>query len=215
MAGRRSDSDARETRAAILRRAADIGSVDGLEGVTLGRLAADLGMSKAGVIGQFGSKEELQLETVKVASDIFVSAVWEPAKSAAPGLPRLLAVCASWSAYTDDPPFPGGCFLATTSVEFAGRTGLVHDALSKALQLWHRTLTKDVVTAIEAGEMPKNTDPEQVAFALEALAAGVKTAKLLQNNLNAAGTAFRAMQAVLCYPHECNQPVRTQPAGSG
>jgi hypothetical protein len=71
------------------------------------------------------------------------------------------------------------------------------------------------VTAIEAGEMPKNTDPEQVAFALEALAAGVKTAKLLQNNLNAAGTAFRAMQAVLCYPHECNQPVRTQPAGSG
>ena len=117
--------------------------------------------------------------------------MWELAKSAAPGLPRnSRGFAASWSAYTHDPPFPGGCFLATTSVEFAGRTGLVHDALSKALQLWHRTLTKDVVTAIEAGEMPKNTDPEQVAFVLEALAAGVKTAKLLQNNLNAAGTAF-------------------------
>ncbi|HEY6623968.1 MAG TPA: TetR/AcrR family transcriptional regulator [Acidimicrobiales bacterium] len=209
MAGRRSDADARDTRAAILRRAADVGSVDGLEGVTLGRLAADLGMSKAGVIGQFGSKEALQLETVKVASDIFLSAVWEPAKSATPGLPRLLAVCASWTAYADDPPFSGGCFLATTSVEFASRSGLVHDALSKALQLWHRTLTKDVVTAVEAGDMPKNTDPERVVFALEALAAGVKPAKLLQNNLNAAGMALQAMQAVLCGPLEGN------PAQSG
>jgi AcrR family transcriptional regulator len=59
MAGRRSDSDARATRLSILRRAADIGSVEGLRGITIGRLATDLGMSKAGVVGQFGSKEAL------------------------------------------------------------------------------------------------------------------------------------------------------------
>lgn len=130
MPGRRSDADARDTRAAILRRAAAIGSVDGLEQVTIGRLAADLAMSKAGVIGHFGSKEELQLATVAMASDVFRTAVWEPVASVATGLPRLLAICTSWTSYADDPPFPGGCFLNTASMEFAGQDGPVHDALS-------------------------------------------------------------------------------------
>ena len=200
MPGRRSDADARDTRAAILRQAANIGSVDGLERVTIGRLAADLGMSKAGVIGHFGSKEELQLATVSVASDIFRLAVWEPVASETPGLPRLFAVCASWTAYADDPPFPGGCFLNTTSMEFAGRDGPVHDALSRSLRLWHATLRHDVITAKEAGDLPKATDPEQVVFMIEALAAEVKPARLLLDNTSAASMALRSMRAVLERP---------------
>lgn len=97
MAGRRSDSDARETRRLVLRRAADIASVEGLGGVTIGRLATDLGMSKAGVIGQFGSKEALQLATIDLAAGMFREAVWAPVEEEAPGLPRLLAICRSWS----------------------------------------------------------------------------------------------------------------------
>ena len=200
MPGRRSDADTRDTRAAILRQAADIGSVDGLERVTIGRLAADLGMSKAGVIGHFGSKEELQLATVAVASDIFRLAVWEPVASETPGLPRLLAVCASWTAYADDPPYPGGCFLNTTSMEFAGRDGPVHDALSHSFRLWHATLRHDVVTAKKAADLPTATDPDQVVFMIAALAAEVKPAKLLLGHTGAASMALRSMRAVLERP---------------
>jgi AcrR family transcriptional regulator len=206
MPGRRSDADARDTRAAILRRAADIGSVDGLERVTIGRLAADLGMSKAGVIGHFGSKEELQLATVAAAADIFRQDVWEPVASETPGLPRLLAICASWAAYADDPPFPGGCFLNTTSMEFAGQDGPVHDALSRSLRLWHATLRRDVVTAKEAGDLPEAADPEQVVFTIEALASEVKPAKLLRGNTGAADMALRSMRAVLGRPPVASVP---------
>src|SRR5436189_3563837 len=96
MAGRRSVAEARDTRAAILRRAVDIASVDGLEGLTIGRLAGELDMSKAGVIGHFGSKEELQLATLDLASDIFREEVWEPVQHLPQGLPRLLAICEAW-----------------------------------------------------------------------------------------------------------------------
>jgi AcrR family transcriptional regulator len=197
MPGRRSVADARDTRSAILRRAADIGSIDGLEGITIGRLAADLGMSKAGVVGQFGSKEELQLATVALASEIFTSLVWEPAQSVAAGLPRLLAVCESWCAYADNPPFPGGCFLTTTTVEFAGRSGAVHDAIARGAHRWHATLRRDVIVAIAAGDLPESTDPEQLVFALEALAAGVKPSRLLQGRADAALLALRSMRALI------------------
>ena len=94
MAGRRSDSDARETRLTILRQAADIGSVEGLRGITIGRLATDLGMSKAGVVGQFGSKEALQLATIELASEMFREAVWAPVETSprgSPGCSRCVA----------------------------------------------------------------------------------------------------------------------------
>lgn len=200
MPGRRSQADARDTRTAILRRSADIGSVDGLEGVTIGHLAAELGMSKAGVIGHFGSKQDLQLATVAMAVDIFREAVWEPAADATPGLRRLLAVCAAWTAYADNPPFPGGCFLATTSVEFAGRTGSVHDALARALRLWHKTLLNEVAVSINAGELPADTDAEEITFVLEALAAEINPAKRLQGNAHAARLALRAMRRALGQP---------------
>src|SRR5262245_31193516 len=136
MPGRRSDSDARDTRTAILRRAADIASVEGLRGITIGRLATDLSMSKAGVIGQFGSKEALQLATVELASEMFRDAVWVPVADEPEGLPRLLAVCRSWVAYLADPPFTGGCFLALTSMEYGAQTGRVHDDLAAVLSRW-------------------------------------------------------------------------------
>src|SRR3954471_3471509 len=109
---RRSALEAAGTRDAIIRRAADIGSVEGLEGITIGRLAGELEMSKAGVIGHFGTKEELQLATLEMAAEVFRERVWAPAEHLEPGLPRLLGILEAWVAYADAPTWAGGCFIA-------------------------------------------------------------------------------------------------------
>jgi AcrR family transcriptional regulator len=197
MPGRRTDAEARDTRAAILARAADIGSVEGLEGITIGRLAGDLGMSKAGVIGHFGSKEQLQLATLELASEMFRERVWLPAENEPAGLQRLLAICDAWTRYGEKPPFTGGCFIAAASFEFDGRSGRVHDALKKVTKRWRRTLAAEVETAIRAGELPAETDPEQIAYSLEALAQGAHPARLLQGDRGAAAWSLTAMHALL------------------
>jgi AcrR family transcriptional regulator len=200
MAGRRSVAEARDTRAAVLRRAVDIASAEGLEGLTIGRLAGELGMSKAGVIGHFGTKEELQLATLDLAADIFREQVWAPVEHVPAGLPRLFAICETWTAYAGDPPFSGGCFIAAASFEFDGRAGRVHDALARLVKRWRKTLAAEVRTAIEAGDLPAETDPDQVAFSLEALAAGANPARQLQGDASAAEWSLRAMHAVLGAP---------------
>jgi len=197
VAGRRSDSDARETRRSILRRAADIGSVEGLRGITIGRLATDLEMSKAGVVGQFGSKEALQLATIELAAEMFGEAVWAPVADERPGLPRLLAICHSWVAYLADPPFTGGCFLALTGMEYGAQPGQVHDSLATVLARWRRTLLRDIRQAIADGDLPADTDPEQVVFVLESLAGGTKGAQQLHGDDDVQHRCLAAMHATL------------------
>ena len=197
MPGRRSAVDALETRSAILHRAADIASVEGLEGLTIGRLAGELDMSKSGVIGQFGSKEELQLATLEYAADVFREQVWEPARHLEPGLPRLLGVCEAWTRYADSDCFTGGCFIAAAQFEWDGRDGRVHDALAEWTGRWRDALVADIETAIAAGDLPADTDPAQVAYSLEALAAGMNPARQLHGDTNAAAWTQQAMRAVL------------------
>jgi AcrR family transcriptional regulator len=197
MAGRGSVLQARDTREAILRRAADVASVEGLEGLTIGRLAADLEMSKAGVIGHFGTKEELQLATLDYAAGVFRRKVWEPAEALRPGLPRLLGILEAWTQSADDPSFPGGCFIAAASFEWDGRKGRVHDALAEVTGRWRKTLIAEIEIAIEAGDLPADTDAEQVAFSLEALASGTNPARQLHGDTAVADWSLRAMHAVL------------------
>ncbi len=197
MAGRRSVEAARSTREKILRRSADIASVEGLGGITIGRLATDLNMSKSGVIGHFGSMEELQLATVDLGSEMFRGLVWDPALSEPRGRPRLLAVCDAWSAYSANPPYPGGCLIATASMEFAGQGGQVHERLAEYLNLWHRTLAGEVSYAIEHAQLPASTDADTVAYILQALTSSVKTAKYLSAVPEAGDRCRKAMRAVL------------------
>jgi AcrR family transcriptional regulator len=197
MPGRRSAVDALETRSVILRRAADIASVEGLEGLTIGRLAGELDMSKSGVIGQFGSKEELQLATLEYAADVFREHVWEPARHLQPGLPRLLGVCEAWTRYAESDYFTGGCFIAAAQFEWDGRDGRVHDALAAWTGRWRDALVADIAIAIAAGDLPADAEPAQVAYSLEALAAGMNPARLLHGDTNAAAWTLQAMRAVL------------------
>src|SRR2546430_9935827 len=117
----------RSAREAILERAVDVASEEGLEGLTIGRLASELEMSKSGLFGHFGSKEELQLATVEAAARRFVNQVVEPALAEHEGASRLRALCAGYPSHLDRRAFPGGRFWPSGTTEFDGRPGPVRD----------------------------------------------------------------------------------------
>ncbi len=197
MAGRASAQAALETRTAVLRAAADLASVEGLESVTIGRLADLLEMSKSGVIGQFRSKERLQLATIELVLADFRARIWEPVRDLEPGLPRLTATLRRWVDYTADPGYPGGCFITQATFDFDSRSGPVHDVLAQSRADWRRVLRRDVEAAVAAGDLAPDTDTAQVVFGLESLAAGVTPATRLHGDPDAATWALRGMYALL------------------
>jgi AcrR family transcriptional regulator len=208
---RRSAAAALETRDAILERSVSVASVEGLEGLTMGRLAGDLAMSKAGVIGHFGTKEELQLATLARALARFRASVWDPAADARPGRARLLAICDAWLSYLDEDVFPGGCFMTSASAEFDDRPGRVRDALVAAHHRWMGVLASEVRVAVAAGELPRSADPSAIAFQLNALAMGVNQALHLADDDTAILHAWRAMRAALGSPRARRGRGRSRP----
>jgi AcrR family transcriptional regulator len=194
---RRIASQVDADRALTLRAAVDLASVVGLQGLTIGGLAEGLGMSKSGLVGRFGSKEQLQLATLDLAVEMFLLAVYEPAAVEPAGRARLLAICDRWIRYVGEPCFPGGCFLTTASVEFDAREGAVHDAVKRALGRWLRVLAAEAATAVAAGELPRDTDPADVAFTLNALAVGTNCDYQLHRDARALVRGRRAMTAAL------------------
>jgi AcrR family transcriptional regulator len=158
------------TRDAILERATDLASVEGLEGLTIGRLSTELGMSKSGLFSHFGSKEELQLATVARASGVLWREVVEPAARSEPGVARLGALVEAYLRYLEREVFPGGCFLTAAAAEFDGRPGPVRDAIVRASRAWMNELEEQAEVARHRDELPVNLDPAQLAFELNALA---------------------------------------------
>jgi AcrR family transcriptional regulator len=144
---RRSNAEAAQTRAAIIDRAVQTASIEGLEGVTIGRLADDLGMSKAGVIGHFGDKTTLQRATFQQANKIFTADVWEPSRRKPHGLPRLSAICENWIKHLSNSPFPGGCFMCTVATEWDAREGDIHDEVRDSWRLWLKVLAREAKIA--------------------------------------------------------------------
>ncbi|WP_327719977.1 TetR/AcrR family transcriptional regulator [Streptomyces sp. NBC_00490] len=157
------------TRQSVLRRTVDIASVEGLEALSVGRLATDLQLSKSGVFALFGSKQELQLATVREASRVFVAEVVEPAAKAPAGIGRVWRLCEAWLEYSEGRVFPGGCFFYGVMAEFDAREGAVHDALVRAQRDWGAHVEGRVEEARAAGELRADTDAGQLAFELIAL----------------------------------------------
>ncbi|MFI0243045.1 TetR/AcrR family transcriptional regulator [Streptomyces sp. NPDC016845] len=157
------------SRRTILRRAVDVASLDGLDGLSFGALATDLGISKSGVQTLFGTKEKLQLETVKCADDAFVEAVVRPSHAAPHGAPRLRALVEAWIVYAAEPLFAGGCFWAANLTSFDSRPGPVHDALFAGRRRWSTLLADELHHAGTA-------DAELAAFQLDAVLLAVNTA---------------------------------------
>lgn len=162
-------------RATIARHAADVASVEGLTGLSLGRLAGDLGVSKSGVATLFGTKENLQLAAVQSAREVFIEHVVRPALSADRGMPRLRAIIDHWFDYVGEPLLPGGCFRGASVPEFDSRPGPVRDALAADRDDWFAVLEKEIGRAQEQGYLA-GLDPHAVAFQLDAVVAAANTA---------------------------------------
>jgi AcrR family transcriptional regulator len=157
------------TRRTILEAAVDIASCEGLEGLTIGRLATKLSLSKSGLFAHFGSKEDLQLATVEAARAIFIHAVIKPTFEAERGLSRLWKLCDIWLAYVSNEVFRGGCFFAAAAAEFDSRPGPVRDRIAEIMKEWLGTLRQVVIDAQHDGQFDKNADPAQLAFEINAL----------------------------------------------
>src|SRR5215831_19255589 len=123
-------ADGQRTRAAILRAAASLATTDGLDGLSIGNLAAAAGLSKSGLYAHFGTKQDLQLATVAEAERILTAEVIAPALAAPPGLPQLAAACEAYFSYVERRVFPGGCFFAATALEMGARPGPVRDRVA-------------------------------------------------------------------------------------
>jgi AcrR family transcriptional regulator len=157
------------SRAAVLERSVQIASREGLEGLTIGGLATDLGVHKSSVFALFGSKEELQLATLAAARAILIEQVIAPALASEKGLPRLTAIGEAWWNYLASDVFAGGCFLCAASTEMDGRPGPVRDAVADVMREWVAVLAANVKAAIRAGDLRADVDVEAMAFRLNAL----------------------------------------------
>src|SRR6202161_1358079 len=151
------------TRTAILQAAADVASVDGLDGLSIGRLATELAMSKSGLFAHFGSKEELQLATVDEARQRYAREVIGPASAAGSGITRLHALCEAFLSYLERAVFPGGCFFASAMAEFDGKApGPVRDRIAECQDQWMNTLERAARQAQDREELRAGADPRQL-----------------------------------------------------
>jgi AcrR family transcriptional regulator len=194
---RRSQTAVAETRAAVTQTAVERASVEGLEGLTIGGLADESEMRKSSVFSLFGSKQELQLAALEAAVEQFREEVWDPVADERPGLPRLLALCDSWLDYHRREVMPGGCFLTTATIEYDARPGPLRDATATTMRRWLDALEREAVIAIEAGDLPPGTDPADVAFELNALAAAASYGFQLWRDPEVFSRARRSMRRVL------------------
>ena len=167
------------TRAAVANRAASVASLDGLSGMTLGRVAEALGIGKSGIQAAYRTKEELQIAAVAAATAIFVAEIITPTQTVTEGRARLMALVDAWLDYIRRRVLPGGCFMGATLAEFDSHPGPVRDALARARRGWLRTLEQQIGIALERSEIVSTLPPAMVAFEIDALLAAANVARNL------------------------------------
>jgi AcrR family transcriptional regulator len=176
---RKPRADGLRSRRTILDAAAKLATVEGLEGLSIGRLADHIGMSKSGLYAHFGSKEELQLATVETAGEIFTDQVIAPAESLESPLAKLEALCEAFLDHLERRVFPGGCFFASVAAEFDTHPGPVKELITAYSGDWLERLAGLVAAAQERGELDADEDPAQLAFEVDAHLLMANTAFLL------------------------------------
>jgi AcrR family transcriptional regulator len=177
-----------QTREAILDRAVDLASVGGLEGLTIGRLAAELQMSKSGLFGHFGSKQDLQLATIAAAAARFKATVVDPTLELPEGAPRLRALAGRYLAQVN--AYSGGCFWAATSAEYDDRPGPVRDAIAASLEAWLAELERHArIAGVE--------HPERLAFEIYSLVMGANARHRLSGDERVFDYAREAVEQLL------------------
>jgi AcrR family transcriptional regulator len=192
------------TRQTILSHAARLASAEGLEAVSLQRLATDLGISKSGLFAHFGSKEELQLATVNLAARIFTDEVLRPGLVPPRGVGRVLALCEAFLSYVERRVFPGGCFFEATMSEFDSKPGAVRDAVVERKDYWSASIVRAIREAQTAGEIDAGVEAEQLGWELNCLLAGANDSHAVNGSPLALDRARRAIRHRL---NEVSNPV--------
>ncbi len=195
-------------RRSILRAALDVCSAEGLEGVSIGRLAREVGLSKSGLAAHYDSKRALQLATVDAAVEAFEALVIEPTRAAEAGLERLVAMMSAWLRYVDEIEYRGGCFFAAAGHETASRPGPLHDRIADYTRGWIVALEREARTARRLGEIAATLEPAQLAFELHAF---VQEANL-RRQLFGEPDAFQRARAAVAASFE---RVKTAPPSNG
>ena len=185
------------TRGRILDEAIAISSVDGVTGLTLGRLAETVGMSKSGLFAHFRSKEELQLQVLEETIERFKERVVSRAFTAPRGEPRVQALFDRWIEWSEDPAVPGGCLIMQVSVELDDVPGAPRELLVKAQREWRALLAEAARRAIEVGHFRADLDTELFAFQMLGIALARHQAMRLLRDPDADAKSRRAFAALL------------------
>ena len=186
------------SRQRVLAHASDLAWVEGLDGLSIGRLAEASGRSKSSIAGLFQNKEGLQLATVDAGRAVFVSVVVEPARSRPRGLPRLVALMSNVIEYSRSRVFAGGCFFAAISADYDSKPGPVRDAVRSAIEQWYGYLEIQVLAAAGDGSLDLDDEGiEQLAFALPALYEQANARSLLYGSERPYTLAARGMRDLL------------------
>jgi len=191
------DSHGQRQRRRILEAARDVCSAEGLGGVSIARLAGEVGMSKSGVAAHFPSKEALQLATVESAAEGYERHVIRPPHDAEPGLERLVAMMEAWVGYIDEIGYRGGCFFAAAANEFGSQPGPVRDLVARYTRSWMDALAREARTAGRQGELGGQVDPQQLAFQLHACVQEANLCRQLLDDADAFGRARLAIRDLI------------------
>ncbi len=174
-------SKGENTRATIVEAALATASQVGLEALSLGELARQVGLSKSGLFAHFSSKENLQLAVLARAVEHFVEVVVAPALKMPRGEARVRALFERWFDWSRASQLPGGCLFIAAASEFDDRPGPLRDALVASQRDWLSTLAQAVRIAVEEGHFKTSVEPEQFAWEADALILGYHhTARLLR-----------------------------------
>lgn len=187
-----------KTRSAILSEALSAASVEGFQGISIGMLADRLKMSKSGLFAHFGSKEELEKAVLEEAGQLFVSAVWEPARHLPRGRPRLEGIFRNWlhwSLHKDE--MPGGCVFMKLSSEIDDRPGPVREKLAEMQGQWQATLARSVQIAIQEGHFREDVDPRQFAYEMQGILMALKYYRRLLRDETAIERSEQAFASLL------------------
>ena len=190
-----------DTRTTILEHALRVATRVGLEGLSIGGLSADLGLSKSGLFAHFGSKEKLHLAVVEHATSLFVERVVRPGLAASRGEPRVRRLFECWLSWGTGPAGDSGgrlgCFFVTAAVELDDREGPARDRLVAVQQDWLDLLANAVRMAIFEGHFAPDCDPEQFVFEAYGVILGAQHALRLMRQPAAPARALAAFDHLI------------------
>jgi AcrR family transcriptional regulator len=194
---RKPRADGVESRRAILHAAANLATTRGLEGLSIGELAQHIGMSKSGLYAHFRSKEELELATIETAAEVFQRDVLGPASESPGGIGRVLALGEAFFGHLERRVFPGGCFFATVAAQLASHPGRARDRVLQVQKQWLDQFAEALGQARDTGELPGDTDIDQLVFEITAMMIRANFAWIVTNDTRVLDQARIGIRHVL------------------